>query len=270
LPQGDGSAPSLDGILYPIDPVLDRYSLGVFATSSPDRYRTRFLFFVTGNEYKGNLLHLDVADSGTQGFVFSIHVDAEIRRSRYRGNPLCVVRVAFRDWQEPGLDRSQPDGKSATIMLDQDAEKTFERAKEGSVNNVGTMVFSIGSDVAQAKALRQIEVELNGRDLPCPAQCIFDLNVELGAIECTAAFVDLVIEVESTQCPAQRIDGSLPLIAVPHGFLGLGAQEDPEVLKLKCAEKVFDELQHSNHFILELFRTTENVSVILGKASHPK
>src|SRR5687768_12713794 len=80
--------------------------------------------------------------------------------------------------------------------------------------------------VLQPEPLRKIEVELHGWALPLPANCIDELEVELGSIECSAPLVDGVSLTACLQHASQRCDRLLPHGVAAECFVGLGGQLD--------------------------------------------
>ncbi len=61
------------------------------------------------------------------------------------------------------------------------------------MHHVRTVLLAVLANVGHVKTLGQIEVELNRRRLPFAAQGVLDLQVNLGAIESAAAFVDFAV-----------------------------------------------------------------------------
>jgi hypothetical protein len=48
-------------------------------------------------------------------------------------------------------------------MLDQDAEKSFDRTEQGTMNHDRAMFLIVVADIFDLKAFGQIEIELDGR-----------------------------------------------------------------------------------------------------------
>ena len=65
------------------------------------------------------------------------------------------------------------------------------------------MLFAVLADVGHVEPLRQIEVELDRRGLPFAADRVLDLQVDLRAVECAAALVDLALQPEFVDRLAQ-------------------------------------------------------------------
>ncbi|CRH69823.1 Uncharacterised protein [Chlamydia trachomatis] len=87
------------------------------------------------------------------------------------------------------LNRSQPCWERAGIMLKQNREETLNRAEECAVNHNWALVATISCNILQLKALRQIEVKLNSRNLPSAADCIASLHRNLRAVECSSTWI---------------------------------------------------------------------------------
>ncbi len=66
------------------------------------------------------------------------------------------------------------------------------------------MLPAVLADVSHIKALRQVEVELNRRQLPRTTQRILDFQVDLGAIEGAAALIDFIVQPFDIDSALQR------------------------------------------------------------------
>src|SRR5215472_17625974 len=80
------------------------------------------------------------------------------------------------------------------------------------MNHDRLMALSVFADVFEAEARRQIEVELDGRELPEAAQDIDQLDVDLGAVERRFAGDRLVGNALGLQHIFQRPDGEVPVL----------------------------------------------------------
>jgi len=60
-------------------------------------------------------------------------------------------------------------------MLDEDAKEALHTAQKRTVDHVGAVWLAVLSNIFHAKALWQVEIELNGRKLPLAPQGVFDL-----------------------------------------------------------------------------------------------
>jgi len=60
-------------------------------------------------------------------------------------------------------------------MLDEDTKEALQAAKKCAVNHIGAVWLAVFTDVFHAKALRQVEIELNCRELPLAPQGVLNL-----------------------------------------------------------------------------------------------
>ena len=90
------------------------------------------------------------------------------------------------------LHRRQPDRECPGIMLDQRAEETLHAAQQSAVHHVRSMGLSILAHISQVKALRHVEVELDGGKLPFASQGILHFQVDLWTVKCAAPVVKIV------------------------------------------------------------------------------
>src|SRR5829696_35543 len=77
-------------------------------------------------------------------------------------------------------------------MLDQHTEESLHRSKQRPVNHDRPVRFVVFADVLELKTLRQIEVELDRRQLPGAANRVLDTNINLRPVERGFAFDTLV------------------------------------------------------------------------------
>ena len=62
----------------------------------------------------------------------------------------------------------------------------------------------VASDVLQAKAFRQVEVALNGAELPLASDRITHIDVDLWSVERSVAFLYGILNTVAIQCFAKR------------------------------------------------------------------
>ena len=153
-------------------------------------------------------------------------------------------------------------------MLDQHAEETFHAAKQGAVHHVGPLELALRVDEGQVEALRQVEIKLYRRKLPFAAQCIAQFEINLGAVERSAAEVHLVGQRRPFERGFQGGFGLLPGGRLAHRFLGPGAQVGLEIVEAEGAQHVQAEIEHEINLGGHLVGAAEVVGVILGEAAH--
>src|SRR5216683_5818778 len=89
---------------------------------------TSFSFLAADDQHVGNLLELSVANFRLQLFVAIIEMRAEAGVLQSSGNFFRVFREFFAERQHFRLHGRQPHGKRSSIMFDQDAEESLDRA----------------------------------------------------------------------------------------------------------------------------------------------
>ena len=81
-------------------------------------------------------------------------------------------------------------------MLRDDGNEPFETSQDSTVNHHWPrwgfvwVCHILRGAVLEVEPLRELEVELDGRALERSTQCVFDVNVDLGTIESTIAWID--------------------------------------------------------------------------------
>ena len=79
-------------------------------------------------------------------------------------------------------------------MLDQDTDETLDRTKYYAVDHDRAMLLAVSSNVLQFETLRQLEVKLDRTALPCSADRVYQMEVDLRTVECAVTFVDHIVK----------------------------------------------------------------------------
>ena len=79
------------------------------------------------------------------------------------------------------------------------------------MDHVWPVLPTIFGYIRQFEAAGEVEVELDGGALPLSTDRVFDLDVDLRAIECPASAVDLVVDAHVLEGVAQSGGGGVPL-----------------------------------------------------------
>ena len=151
---------------------------------------------VTDYEHIGDLLKLCFADLVTGLFGTGVHfaTDTLILHSVHQLFAEFVVTVC--DRQDLDLNGSKPCRELTCKVLGKDAYKALDGAEYDAVDHDRTVTLVVCADILGLKALRKLEVELNGSALPGTADGIFKVEVDLGTVECAVALVYDVLKVE--------------------------------------------------------------------------
>ena len=104
-----------------------------------------------------------------------------------------ILQVTVSNGNDDRLNRVQPHREGTRVMLDEHTEETFQAAQQGAVHHVWAVRLTVFADVGEIKTFRFVEIELDGGKLPFTPDGILDLEVDLGAIERSTAFIDFVI-----------------------------------------------------------------------------
>ena len=156
---------------------------------------------------------MSLADLGPHALVGIVHLDAQACLLQLLPNLVGVVVVAVGDGDELRLYRRQPHREGPAVVFDEHAEESLQGTQKRAVNHVGAMLLAIRTDVGHVEALWHVEVELDGRALPQTAQGIFDVDVNLGAVEDRFTFHPRVRE----PLPLQGLD-QRPFRHLPRGI----------------------------------------------------
>ena len=125
----------------------------------------------------------------------------------------------------------------------------------------------VGRRVGEAEPLGEVEVELDGGELPGPPDGIADVHVDLGAVEGAAADVDAVVEAGGVQGGPQPGGGLVPQGLGPHPLVvGAGGQLGLEVLEAEGPQHAEHEVEQRRQLRGHLLGGAEDVAVVLGEA----
>src|SRR5882762_11284186 len=91
--------------------------------------------------------------------------------------------MAFGDRDHRYLYGREPYGEGSGVVFDKDTEEALYRSVEGAVDHERLLAGTVFGYIFEIEALRQVEVELYGRELPEASDGVDQLDVDLGAIE---------------------------------------------------------------------------------------
>jgi hypothetical protein len=77
-------------------------------------------------------------------------------------------------------------------MLDQHAEKPFQRAQQGAVDHDRLVLLAVLADVPQPEPVGEVEIDLHRGALPRPLQDVLNLDVDLRPVKDPLAGIDFV------------------------------------------------------------------------------
>jgi hypothetical protein len=116
-------------------------------------------------------------------------------------------------------------------VLDEHAEEALDRSVKRAVDHERLLARAVFGYVFEFEALRQVEVELHGRELPQASDGVDQFDVDLRAVERGFAGDGLVFDIQFLQRTFERVGGQVPLLVgadeaflvvrIPGGKLGL-------------------------------------------------
>jgi hypothetical protein len=135
-------------------------------------------------------------------FIFSLRESTSTRTPAARSCDATFSAysdVALGDWDHRDLHGREPDRERSGVVLDQHAEEALDRSVERAVNHQRLLARAVFGYVFELEALRQVEVELHGRELPQASDGVDQFHVDLGAVERGFAGDGLVFDVQLSQ-----------------------------------------------------------------------
>jgi hypothetical protein len=156
-------------------------------------------------------------------------------------------------------------------VLGEDGEEAFDGAEQRAVDHHRPVALVVGADVFEPEALRELEVELDGRHLPGAPDGVARLHRHLGAVEGTPALVHHQFELGIERDGPQGFGGLSPFLVGADRFARrLRRELEVEVGEAVVAQEVEHELERVGELGHDLFACAEDVRVVLGHAPHPR
>src|SRR5262249_44222403 len=115
------------------------------------------------------------------------------------------------DGEDCCLHGRKPDRECASIVLRQDAEKTFDRSEQRAMHHQRAMLLAVFSDIFELESAWQREIELHRGKLPQPADGIHQFHVDLWTVESRFIGNHGGMDAETIAGLAQRALGKLPV-----------------------------------------------------------
>ena len=132
----------------------------------------------------------------------------------------------------------------------------------------GSLALAIAGDVLEIETFGQVEVELDGRQLPRPADGVLDVDVDLRAIERAAALVGDVVEPAAIKRSSKTFGGLVPQLILTHRLLGRASRElRLEILEAERPQHREHEIKQRHQLALDVLARGEDMAVVLGEAT---
>src|SRR5205085_1857664 len=179
-----------------------------------------FHLAVAADEHERNLLQLRVAYLRADLVAARVQLHSKARLPKLARDAFGVLVHAVSYRQHRDMHRREPKGKRARVVFDEHAEEAFDRAEERAVNHDGPVRLVILADVFEVEAFREVEVELHGRQLPRPTDCVFDAYVNLRPVEDGLALHALERNGALAQSADEGPFGALPVFVRAEVLLG--------------------------------------------------
>src|SRR5207247_4318018 len=124
--------------------------------------RLRLLFLPAYYQHVGDLLHLRITDLCLHAVFALVNDNAHTSRLQVLSDLVSIGFIPISDGNNDRLLRGEPEWKGSSVMLNQQAEKSFGTPKERTMHHIGSMGLAILSDICQPEALWEIEIKLDG------------------------------------------------------------------------------------------------------------
>ena len=133
---------------------------------------------------------------------------------------LCAVIVErVRYGKNLNLYGREPKRERACEMLCDNADESFDRAENNAVDHDGTMLFVVRAGVFKLESFGKLHIELNCTALPCSAETVGNVEVELRSVERAVALVDNVSLAHFGYGFFKSFRSEIPVLYVAHVVL---------------------------------------------------
>src|SRR6266568_341213 len=132
----------------------------------------------------------------------------------------------------------------------------------------GTLTLTIRRYIGQIKALRQSKIALDSSTLPSPVKTIAQFYIYFRTVKSAITLIYLIGTSGILQSRQQCRSGLIPISIRADRFFRSGRQLHL-ILKSENRHYIVDEGNNTLYFGIQLFRSAEDVGIILGKAAHP-
>src|SRR5947208_34711 len=137
---------SVDKLPHPGDELGEGAEARVAGVAPPHRHAVPMRFAVPDHQHQRDFLQLRVADPSVELFVAIVEVRAKLRGAKFAGHTPRVVQVFLAHRQHHRLNGRQPKRERAGIVLDEDAEKTLDRAQQRAVHHQRCVRAAVRAD----------------------------------------------------------------------------------------------------------------------------
>ena len=155
----------------------------VLALAGTDRDGAFLHFLVAHDEHVGDLLHLGFPDFIADLLVAVVAGNPQPRVLEHLFQLPDTVLLFLGDGQDTDLFGGQPHGQGPGVLLDEQGQRPLVAAEGGAVDDVGVLLHPVPVHIFHAEPLGQLEVDLDGDESVLLAVDVFDLDIQLGAVE---------------------------------------------------------------------------------------
>jgi hypothetical protein len=167
-----------------------------------------------------------VSNLRSHGVVTGINISSQPGLPQSFEHGGCIGHVTIRDRDDRHLLGSTPGRKSTCEVLDQHTDESLDRAIQRAMKHHRLLAGAVRVDVLQTEAFREVEVNLDGAQLPVAPDRVPNVYVDLGAIESSVPLIDLELET----CFGQRLRdsgfGQFPQLVRADRLLWAGRESD--------------------------------------------
>ena len=241
----------------------------VLAAETPQRNLAVIDFTLSDHEHRRDLCQAVLAHLVVNLLVAGVHLGADAGGVQRVANLDRIGVRIRRDRRHDGLHGRHPHRHAPGIVLDQDADKAFERSQDRAVQHDGAVFLAVLADIRRVQPFGQHEIHLQGAALPVAADGVAQHEFELGAVKRAFARVQRIVQPRRLDRFGQCCFGTVPYgVLAGAGFGPVGKLDDDffEAAILVNAEQQFTECFGLRR---DLVLGAEDMCIVLRKRPHP-
>ena len=164
-----------------LDECIEGHNFSLSGITVSYRNGTLLNFLSTDYQHVGDTLNLlSLTDLVADLFAALVDLNADTLCLKLLVNFAGIVHALFGYGQNLYLNRCQPGGELACVMLGDDADETLDRAVAYTVDHDGTLLLAVFVNILKLEVERHLEVELDGAALPGSADGVMRWKSILG------------------------------------------------------------------------------------------
>src|ERR1700722_17567058 len=255
-------------LLQALKECIGRHHASIDTATCTHGYGLRLTLLVPDNQQIGDLLQRVLAYFIANLLVAQIALYSNPLFLQRLGQLKGIFRLVFSNIQDHSLYWREPRRHRTSVVLDQNAEKTFHGTDNSPVQHHGTLAAVVFSDIFGSEPLRQHHVELQRAALPRTAKRVLDVIFDLRTVKSAFARQLFPRQSASGQRVAQALLAAIPRFVRSGSLVRTQRQLDVDAIEAEILVHAHGKRIEGNRLLDELIFRAENVCVVLNETTH--